>query len=255
MTDAGRQLRSGRCRAHPGILAEGAGRAGRGIAFSYTLRRARRRCGRVQSQEGGIHGYALRGSFAGCSRSLASDARCRRAPQSAAQDRMDKPVRILVGFAPGGTADLIARVVADKLKDTIGQPVVVENRPGAAGRIAADAVKAAAPDGSTIMVMPIGPMAVVPHTLKTDSVRSGEGLHGDRPRRDVPVRAGRGTRQRRKDVGRVRRVGEGEPGESVVRDVGGRQPARTSSACCCRATSASTWCTSRTKAPPRTSTT
>src|SRR4029079_1980526 len=67
---------------------------------------------------------------------------------------------------PGGTADLIARVVADKLKETIGQPVIVENRPGAAGRIAADVVKAAAPDGATIMVMPIGPMALVPHTLK-----------------------------------------------------------------------------------------
>lgn len=91
-----------------------------------------------------------------------------------AQDRMDKPVKILVGFAPGGTADLIARVVADKLKDSVGQPVIVENRPGAAGRIAADAVKAAAPDGATIMVMPIGPMAVVPHTLKSisyDTVR------------------------------------------------------------------------------------
>ena len=88
------------------------------------------------------------------------------AAPASAQDRMDKPVRILVGFAPGGTADLIARVVADKLKDTIGQPVIVENKPGAAGRITADAVKAAPPDGSTIMVMPIGPMAVVPHTLK-----------------------------------------------------------------------------------------
>jgi tripartite-type tricarboxylate transporter receptor subunit TctC len=91
---------------------------------------------------------------------------CAFGPGASAQDKMDKPVKILVGFAPGGTADLIARVVADKLKDTIGQPVIVENRPGAAGRIAADAVKSAAPDGATIMVMPIGPMAVVPHTLK-----------------------------------------------------------------------------------------
>ncbi len=84
-----------------------------------------------------------------------------------AQDRLDKPVRILVGFAAGGTADLLARLVADKMKDSLGQPVIVENRPGAAGRIAADVVKAAVPDGTTLMVMPIGPMAVVPHTYKT----------------------------------------------------------------------------------------
>jgi len=89
------------------------------------------------------------------------------AAPSLAQDRIDKPVRIIVGFPPGGTADVMARAVADKMKDTLGQPVIVENRPGAIGRIAADAVKAAAPDGSTIMVMPIGPMAVVPHTYKT----------------------------------------------------------------------------------------
>jgi tripartite-type tricarboxylate transporter receptor subunit TctC len=86
-----------------------------------------------------------------------------------AQDKLDKPVRIVVGFAAGGTADIIARVVADKLKDTLGQPVIVDNRPGAVGRIAADAVKNAAPDGATIMVMPIGPMAVVPHTYKSIS--------------------------------------------------------------------------------------
>jgi len=84
-----------------------------------------------------------------------------------AQDKLDKPMRIIVGFAPGGTADLMARLVADKMKDTLGQTVIVENRPGAAGRIAADLVKAAPPDGSVIMVMPIGPMAVVPHTYKT----------------------------------------------------------------------------------------
>jgi tripartite-type tricarboxylate transporter receptor subunit TctC len=88
---------------------------------------------------------------------------------ASAQDKFDKPVRVVVGFAAGGTADIIARVVADKLKDTLGQPVIVDNRPGAVGRIAAESVKNAAPDGATIMVMPIGPMAVVPHTYKTIS--------------------------------------------------------------------------------------
>src|SRR5512134_1903250 len=80
-----------------------------------------------------------------------------------AQTKIDKPVKILVGFPAGGTADIMARAVADRMKETLGQPVIVENRPGAIGRIAADAVKAAPPDGSTIMVMPIGPMVVVPH--------------------------------------------------------------------------------------------
>ncbi len=83
-----------------------------------------------------------------------------------AQEKFDKPIKILVGFAAGGTADIIARVVAEKMTASVGQPVIVENRPGAIGRIVADAVKAAPPDGTTIMVMPIGPMAVVPHVYK-----------------------------------------------------------------------------------------
>src|SRR5258708_19849074 len=51
------------------------------------------------------------------------------APHALAQERIDKPVKILVGFAAGGTADLMARVVADKLRDSIGQPVILDNRP------------------------------------------------------------------------------------------------------------------------------
>jgi tripartite-type tricarboxylate transporter receptor subunit TctC len=89
------------------------------------------------------------------------------APAAFAQVTFDRPVRILVGFPPGGTADLIARVVADKLKDSLGVPVIVDNRPGAIGRIAAEVVKNAAPDGTTIMAVPIGPMAVVPHSTKS----------------------------------------------------------------------------------------
>ena len=66
-----------------------------------------------------------------------------------------KPVKILVGFAAGGSADTAARLLAERLKDELKQPVVVENKAGAGGRIAAEMLKNAAPDGSTIMFAPI----------------------------------------------------------------------------------------------------
>lgn len=66
----------------------------------------------------------------------------------------DKPIRIFVGFPPGGASDGVARVLADKLPALLKQPVIVENRPGVGGRLAAQAVKAAAPDGTTLMVAP-----------------------------------------------------------------------------------------------------
>ena len=71
-----------------------------------------------------------------------------------AQAQSDKPIRILVGFPPGGASDAIARVLADRLPAGLKQPVVVENRPGIGGRLAAQAVKNAAPDGLTYMVAP-----------------------------------------------------------------------------------------------------
>jgi tripartite-type tricarboxylate transporter receptor subunit TctC len=69
-----------------------------------------------------------------------------------AQDK--PPIRLLVGFAPGGSTDTVARVLAEKLRGSLGQPVIVENKPGAGGRLAAETLRNSAPDGLTYMVAP-----------------------------------------------------------------------------------------------------
>ncbi len=73
-----------------------------------------------------------------------------------------KPIRILVGYAAGGGNDVIARIVGQKLGENLGQPVIIDNKPGAASIIAADLVAKAAPDGYTILMGPSGPIVFNP---------------------------------------------------------------------------------------------
>ena len=77
-----------------------------------------------------------------------------------------KPIRLLVGFPPGGGSDAIARTLSEKLKDELGVPVVVENRPGAGGQIAAQALKAAAPDGTTLFITHDHTISILPQVVK-----------------------------------------------------------------------------------------
>jgi tripartite-type tricarboxylate transporter receptor subunit TctC len=84
-------------------------------------------------------------------------------PVSKAQSWPQKPVRVIVPFAPGGASDLMPRLVGEKLTAIWGQPVVIENRPGAAGNIGMEAGAKSPPDGYTLLAAPNGNLVVNPH--------------------------------------------------------------------------------------------
>lgn len=76
------------------------------------------------------------------------------------------PVKLLVGFPPGGGTDAIARILAEPMKDALGVPVVVDNKPGAGGQIAAQALKAAAADGNTLFLSHDHSISILPQVVK-----------------------------------------------------------------------------------------
>ena len=83
-----------------------------------------------------------------------------------AQQYPARPIKLLVPIPPGGAPDIVARVVGQKLSDALGQPVVVENRPGSNGNIAAEATARAAPDGYTLMLCADSQLVINPHLYK-----------------------------------------------------------------------------------------
>ena len=96
-----------------------------------------------------------------------------------AQEYPSKPLRLIVGFPPGGSNDIIARYIAPKLGEVLGQQVVVENRPGANATIATEFVARAAPDGYTLTLASASPLAISPHTYSKigyDTARDFAGI-------------------------------------------------------------------------------
>jgi len=80
-----------------------------------------------------------------------------------------KPIRMIIPFAPGGASDFVGRIMQPKMQDLLGQPVVVENKPGAAGSIGMDFVAKSAPDGYTVFLGNIGSIAINPAVLPAQS--------------------------------------------------------------------------------------
>ena len=77
-----------------------------------------------------------------------------------------QPIKVVVGFAPGGSVDALARLVAESLQSGLNRTAIVDNRAGAAGRLAVELVKAAPPDGDTLLVAPQGPMTLFPYVFR-----------------------------------------------------------------------------------------
>ena len=85
---------------------------------------------------------------------------------ASAQTYPSKPIRILIPFPPGNTMDIMARLIAPKLSERLGQNVIVDNRAGAAGQLGMEIGKNSPPDGYTIIAGQGGNMVVMPHTYK-----------------------------------------------------------------------------------------
>jgi len=91
-----------------------------------------------------------------------------------AQDFPTRPIRMVIAFPPGGPTDFVGRLIAEKMKDLLGQPIIIENKAGANGAIGADFVAKAEPDGHTIFLTTVGAVAITPgmrNDLPYDTMR------------------------------------------------------------------------------------
>jgi tripartite-type tricarboxylate transporter receptor subunit TctC len=97
-------------------------------------------------------------------RSLLAALLCAATPLLAAYP--DKPIKVLIGYTPGGSTDVVARLISPKLQEKLGQPIIIENKPGGAGDFAAELMLQAPPDGYTLMMSTVALHAINPGMFK-----------------------------------------------------------------------------------------
>ena len=129
---------------------------------------------------------------------LRTDRACDRAPVRARDRRgraqpakyPDHPVKVVVGFSAGGGTDVVARIIAQKMSETLGQTVVVENRTGASGMIAGEMVAKSPPDGYTLMMGTQTTFAVAPALYRKTTLDPARDFTGHRDERRLAAGAG-----------------------------------------------------------------
>ncbi len=168
-------------------------------------------------------------------------------PAAHAAGYPERPITLVVPFGAGGITDLVARATGKALSEQLGQSIVVENRPGAGGNIAADFVRRARPDGYTLMFATVGILAVNPHTdvkVNFDSAKDFTyiSLVGSTPHlvvvgADVPART----------LPELIKLAQRQPGAVSVGTAGVAAP-RTRACACCRTWPGPNSCTCRSRA-------
>ena len=134
------------------------------------------------------------------------------AAPAAALDYPTRPITLIVSHVPGGPSDVIARVLSSMLAPVLRQPLVIENRPGAGGIIAAEQAAHAAADGYTLLMGNTGILATNSARRKKHRLRSAAGLCPDHAARNAGQRAGGASRAARALAGAVDRARQGEAG-------------------------------------------